>query len=106
GGPSQRQPEEGRWPGCPATAVARRCSYAARHPVGPMCHSAGRATIRRRCGMNGTFVDCPAYREHIGWGRGALPAEVEDRDIMWSTDGPLESTRIRCPRGHWFSGPV
>jgi hypothetical protein len=25
---------------------------------------------------------------------------------MRSTDGPLESTRIRCPRGHWFNGPV
>jgi hypothetical protein len=56
--------------------------------------------------MNGTFVDCPAYLDHIGSVRCALPAEVEDRDIMWSTDGPLESTRIRCPRGHWFSGPV
>jgi hypothetical protein len=25
---------------------------------------------------------------------------------MRSTDGPLESARIRCPRGHWFNGPV
>ena len=23
-----------------------------------------------------------------------------------STDGPLESAKIRCPRGHWFNGPV
>jgi hypothetical protein len=25
---------------------------------------------------------------------------------MRSTDGPLESARIRCPRGHWFNGPI
>ena len=35
-----------------------------------------------------------------------LPAEVEHRYTMDSTDGPLESARIRCPLGHWFSGPV
>ncbi len=23
-----------------------------------------------------------------------------------STDGALESARIRCPRGHWFNGPI
>jgi hypothetical protein len=31
---------------------------------------------------------------------------VEDRYTMTSTDGPLESARIRCPRGHWFNGPI
>jgi hypothetical protein len=31
---------------------------------------------------------------------------VEGRYLMRSTDGPLESVRIRCPRGHWFNGPV
>jgi hypothetical protein len=25
---------------------------------------------------------------------------------MRSTDGPMESARIRCPRGHWFNGPI
>jgi len=25
---------------------------------------------------------------------------------MGSTDGPLESARISCPRGHWFNGPI
>jgi hypothetical protein len=25
---------------------------------------------------------------------------------MKSTDGPLESAKIRCPRGHFFNGPV
>jgi hypothetical protein len=38
--------------------------------------------------------------------RCGLPAEVEGRYLMSSTDGPLESARIRCPRGHWFNGPV
>jgi hypothetical protein len=25
---------------------------------------------------------------------------------MKSTDGPLESAKICCPRGHFFNGPV
>jgi hypothetical protein len=25
---------------------------------------------------------------------------------MESTDGPLESVKIRCPRGHHFNGPI
>lgn len=25
---------------------------------------------------------------------------------MRSTDGPLESAKIRCPRGHGFNGPI
>ena len=25
---------------------------------------------------------------------------------MTSTDGPLESARIRCPDGHMFNGPL
>jgi hypothetical protein len=25
---------------------------------------------------------------------------------MRSTDGPLESVKIRCPRGHCFNGPL
>ena len=50
------------------------------------------------------FVDCPGYLDDSV--RCGLPAEVEERYTMWSTDGPLESTRIRCPRGHWFNGPV
>jgi len=39
-------------------------------------------------------------------GRCGLPAEVEDRYTLTSTDGPLEGAKIRCPRGHWFSGPL
>jgi hypothetical protein len=52
------------------------------------------------------FVDCPAYMPGNGSVRCGLPAEVEGRYTMQSTDGPLESAKIRCPRGHWFNGPV
>ena len=52
------------------------------------------------------FVDCPAYADRRGTIRCGLPAEVEDRYTMASTDGPLDSARIRCPRGHWFNGPI
>lgn len=31
-------------------------------------------------------------------------AEVELRDVMESTDGPIEYVRTRCVRGHWFAG--
>ncbi len=52
------------------------------------------------------FTDCPAYMDKTGSVRCGLPAEVAGRYLMRSTDGPLESARIRCPRGHWFNGPV
>ncbi len=52
------------------------------------------------------FLDCPAYLNKTGSARCGLPAEVQGRYLMRSTDGPLESVRIRCPRGHWFNGPI
>jgi hypothetical protein len=52
------------------------------------------------------FVDCPAWMDQAGSVRCGLPAEVQGRYVMRSTDGPLESARIRCPRGHCFNGPV
>ena len=52
------------------------------------------------------FVDCPAYMDQTGSVRCGLPAEVEGRYTMRSTDGPLESARIRCPLGHFFNGPI
>ncbi len=52
------------------------------------------------------FVDCPGYLDQHGAARCGLPAVVEDRYAMTSTDGPLESARIRCPRGHCFNGPL
>jgi hypothetical protein len=52
------------------------------------------------------FLDCPAYLDKQGAVRCGLPAEVEHRYTMRSTDGPLESAKIRCPRGHGFNGPI
>jgi hypothetical protein len=52
------------------------------------------------------FLDCPAYMDKRGAVRCGLPAEVQGRYTMRSTDGLLESAKIRCPRGHWFNGPV
>ena len=53
-----------------------------------------------------TFLDCPAYLGGHGAVRCGLPAEVEHRYTVSSSDGPLESAKIRCPRGHWFNGPL
>jgi hypothetical protein len=36
---------------------------------------------------------------------GAL-AEVQWRDVMESTDGPVEHAKIVCARRHWFLLPV
>ena len=52
------------------------------------------------------LVDCPAFLDRDGAVRCGLPAEVEARYTIGSTDGPLDGARIRCPRGHWFNGPV
>jgi len=30
------------------------------------------------------------------------PAEVLDRFVLESTDGPIDHARIRCLHGHWF----
>ena len=32
----------------------------------------------------------------------AAPAEVLDRFVLESTDGPVDHARVRCVRGHWF----
>jgi hypothetical protein len=53
-----------------------------------------------------TFFDCPAYLNGDGTVRCGLPAAVEDSYTLGSTDGPVTSVKIRCPQGHWFSGPV
>jgi hypothetical protein len=52
------------------------------------------------------FLDCPAYLDEHRSRRCGLPAEVQRRFIMDSTDGPLESAMIRCPAGHVFNGPI
>jgi hypothetical protein len=33
-------------------------------------------------------------------------AEVEWRDVLESTDGPVEHAKVRCVRRHWFLLPV
>ena len=53
-----------------------------------------------------TFLDCPAYMDGQGEARCGLPASVEYRYTVMSTGGPLESAKIRCPRGHYFNGSI
>jgi hypothetical protein len=52
------------------------------------------------------FLDCPSYLDTRRTVRCGLPAEVRCRFTMRSTDGPLESAMIKCPVGHWFTGPI
>jgi hypothetical protein len=52
------------------------------------------------------FMDCPEFADRHGTARCGLPAAVEYRYTVSSMEGLLESVKIRCPRGHWFSGPV
>ena len=52
------------------------------------------------------FFDCPAYIDRDGTARCDLPAAVEHRYRLGSTDGAVTAVKIRCPQGHWFSGPV
>jgi len=53
-----------------------------------------------------TFLDCPAYLDRHGTARCGLPAVVEYRYPIRSTEGTLDGAKIRCPRGHWFLGPL
>ena len=55
---------------------------------------------------NVMFLDCPAYLDDAGSVRCGLPAEVEYRYLVNSSDGPLENAKIRCPLGHWFNAPI
>ena len=52
------------------------------------------------------FMDCPAYMDEHGAVRCGLPAELERTYAVQSSDGPVASAKVRCPRGHWFNGPV
>jgi hypothetical protein len=52
------------------------------------------------------FLDCPAYLDKHGALQCGLPAAVEYRYAVVSLEGSLESAKIRCPRGHWFNGPI
>ena len=53
-----------------------------------------------------TFLDCPAYVDKQRTARCGLPAMVEYRYTIRSTEQVLDAVKIRCPRGHWFNGPV
>jgi hypothetical protein len=53
-----------------------------------------------------TFLHCPAPLGEQGTERCGLPAEVQYRYTVESSDGPVESAKIRCPGGHWFNGPI
>jgi len=52
------------------------------------------------------FLNCPAYLDNDGAARCGLPAEVEYWYTLESSAGALQSVKIRCPRDHWFNGPV
>jgi hypothetical protein len=52
------------------------------------------------------FLKCPTHLNQDGAVLCGLPAKVRCRFTIRSTDGPLESIMIRCPAGHYFSGPI
>lgn len=52
------------------------------------------------------FLDCPADLDARGELKCGLPAEVEYWYTIGSTDGPVRSAKICCPRGHRFNGPA
>jgi hypothetical protein len=52
------------------------------------------------------FLECPAHASDDGRSRCGHPAAVEYRYAAESSGGPVESMKIRCPRGHWFNGSV
>lgn len=41
--------------------------------------------------------------EIVGCPRCGSPAEVADRFVLASTDGPVEVLRVRCVLRHWFT---
>jgi hypothetical protein len=53
-----------------------------------------------------TFLNCPAYADKHGGARCGLPAVVEYRYLIRSVGGVQDAVKIRCPRGHWFTGPA
>jgi hypothetical protein len=53
-----------------------------------------------------TFLNCPGRLGEQQAELCGLPAEVQYRYTAETSDGPLESAKIRCPLGHWFNGPI
>jgi hypothetical protein len=90
-------------------APKRERGEGASGPAGRMCGvrpAAGQRNGETAMDASVMFFDCPAWMDQTGSVRCGLPAEVQGRYLMRSTDGPLESALIRCPRGHCFNGPV
>jgi hypothetical protein len=52
------------------------------------------------------FLDCPQYLDRPGTTTCGLPAVVEYRYPIRSSQGTRDGVKIRCPRGHWFLGPA
>ena len=52
------------------------------------------------------FLNCPAYMDKDGGTRCGLPAEVEYRYTMNSTDGPLEVPRSAARAGTTSTRPL
>lgn len=40
--------------------------------------------------------------ELVGCPECQTTAEIVDRFVLESTDGPVEHVKVRCARGHWF----
>jgi len=53
-----------------------------------------------------TMLDYPAFQDDDNLARCGLPAVVKYRHTVMSTAGPLDMTKINCPRRHCFIGPV
>jgi len=51
------------------------------------------------------FLQCPAFMDPGGAVRCGLPAHVQCRYTVASTDGPPEAAKIRCPCGHLVQRP-
>lgn len=50
------------------------------------------------------MMPCPFYLGDKN-DRCELPAEVQFRDYVDSTDGPVEIVAVRCVMNHFFTGP-
>ncbi len=48
----------------------------------------------------------PSGLDLVGCPECGAPAEVTRRDIVGSTDGPIELVFVQCVDRHWFSMPA
>jgi hypothetical protein len=47
--------------------------------------------------MNVGYTTCPEC---------GAPAEIRQRSVLESTDGPIEHATVGCIRRHWFTLPI